>query len=209
MLTRITPDAIALQSQRVYPLGVRLYLNATSPSIERIRWTGVEVHLTDARRTGRTRFDYTGTVRKATPAIVDWLEQVQRQGSPTAANAATFVALHLDRRRERRTYKTFQVMSPDILGYKATTCDLSQSGLRLTTPVYVAPHSQLRMTLQFDDYNFPPVEVRGQVVWCQERGREGFWVGMQFVDLGDETRAHIAHYIDFAEGYKSRRFRGA
>lgn len=209
LLTEVTPVAIVFQSRRVYPLNARLYLNATSASIEVVRSTGMEIWLTDKKRISAGAFEYTGQISNANEGLIRWLNSVKSQGRPTSENKASYVSLHLDQRQERRTYKAFQVMSPDIIGYKAMTCDLSRTGLRLALYQYVAPHSRVRLALQFDDSNFKPVEVTTEVIWCQEKDKGIFWAGMRYVGLDDETRATIASYIDFADGYKRKSFRGA
>lgn len=209
LLTEVTVDQVTLRSRRPQPLGVWLYLNATAPTIENVRSTGLKIRLDEARKVGRTTQEYRGTLDKTTPALIEWLQQVRDQGLPNAKNAPSYVSLHLDQRVERRAYRQFQVMSPDIPSYKGLTSDISSTGMRLQVPGELAIGATVRLQLVFDDFNFDDVKVTGEVLWTLMRDPNSWWVGIRFVDLSEQAREAIVGYIGFVEGYKKKRFRGA
>lgn len=208
LLTEVASDRVTLQSRRTYPLATWLYVNVTSPSIENVRSTGLEICLEEVRKVGRTTLAYRGRLRNTTPQLTEWLQQVRDQGPPTVANAEAYVSLHLDQRLEPRSRRQFQVMSPDIPGYKAITSDVSRSGLRLQVPEALAAGARLRLTLRFDDFAYEDVSVTAEVLWTTARTNDHL-AGVRFIDLTDAARDTIGAYLDFADSYTKKRFRGA
>lgn len=209
LLTEVADDHLVLQSRRTYPLDVGLYLNVTASTIESVRSTGLRIWLDETRKLGRTTLEYRGHLDNATPALLDWLRQVRDQGLPNAANAQSYVFLHLDQRCARRSQRQFQVMSPDIPGYKGLTSDISSTGLRMLVPSGLTKGAVVRLCLRFDDFSFDDVEVKAEVLWVMARQASDASVGLRFIDPSEQAKAAIEGYIGFAEGYKKKRFRGA
>ncbi|NDD30493.1 MAG: PilZ domain-containing protein [Proteobacteria bacterium] len=208
LLTDVSEDTVTLQTRRTLPLGVWLYMNVTSAAIENVRSTGIKVRLDETRKAGRSVNAYRGHLKNVTPTLLEWLCQIRDQGLPNAQNAPHYVYVHLDQRLERRSYRQFQVMSPDIPDYKAITTDVSRTGIRLQLSSELQVGSVVRLKLVFDDFNFDDVEVRGEVLWTMARERETWWAGIRFIDPSPHAREALDGYISFADGYKKKRFRG-
>ncbi len=208
LLTRVAADQLVFLSRRRYPMQTRLFLNTTSSGLERPRPTGMEVTLVRARAASGGLQEYSGRVQGGTPGRLQWLEEVRDQGTLTVANRAHYVFLHLDQRCEQRSHHSFQVISPDLVDYKALTSDISASGLRLQTSTPRDVHETMRLTLNLDQDGFTSIKVMGEVVWCTQRDTASWWVGIQFVDLTAADIKALRAYIDFVDGYAKRSFRG-
>jgi hypothetical protein len=145
-------------------------------------------------------FEYTGQLQNAPADLIDWLREASKAGA-TKAGVSNKI---FEQRRGVRAQRTFQVFSRDLQTFKALSSDISATGIRLIINEPVDVGKQLELTLNFDDYSFPAVKCKAEVVWCKERDRSSYFAGLRFTDMDDNDRKIAESYIDWVERYKSR-----
>lgn len=94
-----------------------------------------------------------------------------------------------ERRHNSRLKTTLSVASVDLPARKATTYDISETGLRLVTESPVASGTVLRLEVR-DGYLSPeaePVRVQGRVVWAAPQMNSLFHVGVHLDDATAPT----------------------
>ena len=90
-----------------------------------------------------------------------------------------------DRRQVGRYRTRLKVVSPDLPSQRATTYDVSESGLRLVTERPVPRGHKLRLVIN-DGVN--PVAVRGECVWTTQRMNSLFHLGVRLSPYENYSR---------------------
>jgi hypothetical protein len=83
--------------------------------------------------------------------------------------------------------------------YKAVLVDVSESGLRMISPVTLSPGSRLEIGLVLPNKPYHTIDIAGEIIWDHDgdgvRGEDGVTLGVCFTDILNEDRDDIVHYI--------------
>ncbi len=104
---------------------------------------------------------------------------------------------------KRRAYRLERILVVEmVLGstkqkFGVFTLDLSTSGMRINHefPLPEEVEIPFRILLEYDK---PTIDVKARVQWQKENAFGQFLIGMQFTDLGDESRERIEAFIESA-----------
>ncbi|MEW6280544.1 MAG: PilZ domain-containing protein [Candidatus Eremiobacterota bacterium] len=98
-------------------------------------------------------------------------------------------------RRSRRYITSIRVLSPELPGYRALTVDFSMHGLQLESEGPVEVGKIVNITLELDASSSPQLNLDGKVVWCREKDRRKFLIGVELVNITEE-RQKILNFYD-------------
>lgn len=107
-------------------------------------------------------------------------------------------------RARPRLGRVFRVRSQGFQNFRATTRDVSETGICVACEGPVEPGRELDLTLDLDTVNAPSLRCRALVVWCRPEGGPRTWlVGFHFTDLSPHgllvLRAFLEHVRALAE----------
>lgn len=89
-----------------------------------------------------------------------------------------------DLRHKPRLGRVFRVRSQALANFRATTRDVSETGVCVACEGPVPPGTEMELTLDLDTVNAPSLRCRAEVVWCRPEGGARMWlVGFRFTDL--------------------------
>jgi hypothetical protein len=136
-----------------------------------------------------------GSVPQPPPAVAAVAAEIK----PTAAAASSAVVASgtVDNRIAQRANRSFKVISRDLQRFKALCGDISSSGIKLIAEEQIEKGKQLELDLDFDDFRFPKVRFKAEVVWCKPRDETTWWVGMRFIDMQDQEHRLLETYVAF------------
>lgn len=106
-----------------------------------------------------------------------WVEVVDFLG--TSETLAVALALLEERRIAPRHRVSLIVRSPDLPGFRATTADISSSGLRLNTGGPLAVGVRLRLEVDGREPSQRPTDLSGVTVWSTRKADDGYQVGVR------------------------------
>lgn len=101
------------------------------------------------------------------------------------AELSAHLALDLDGPTERRTAEREKVQlavrSPDLPGFRGTTLDVSETGLRLLTTESVPVGMRVRMEIDDRQIGQRPTDISGISVWSAKRFGDTYQVGIRLL----------------------------
>lgn len=84
-------------------------------------------------------------------------------------------------------------------GHHARVVDLSESGLRLISPIRLHQGAIVEIGLGLPGQTYRTLDIAAQAIWSEEsrdaRGGQTFTVGLTFVDILPQDQDVIVHYI--------------
>jgi hypothetical protein len=89
-----------------------------------------------------------------------------------------------ERRVAQRERTSLPVRSPDLPNFRATTVDISESGLRLATAGPVAVGVRLRLEIDSRGPTHRPTDVSAVTVWTHRRSENDYQVGVRLLQRG-------------------------
>lgn len=142
------------------------------------------------------RWECSGDMTGAPEHLVYLLERTFEPDAPPEADPGPEV-LNL-RGSDRRT-RVFQVLSPDRR-FKAVALDLSTTGVRLQVNQPLDVGTTLKLIMDFDVQDTPPVDVQAKVVWCTaDEWGDTHQVGLRFLEPPDSKVRFIHRYLAFLQ----------
>ncbi len=108
-----------------------------------------------------------------------WVEVVDFFGS--RYTLATALGALEERRIAPRRRATLTVRSPDLPGFRATTLDVSNSGLRLATAGPLEVGVRVRMEIDGREPSQRATDLSGVTVWSCRRPDDGYQVGIRLL----------------------------
>ncbi|HEY4002828.1 MAG TPA: PilZ domain-containing protein [Candidatus Xenobia bacterium] len=189
--------SMTFRSPALWPLREVLVLNLNLPDGTSAT---VDVCIQAARVFADDVNEYTGRVQHAPPAAAGVFNAPTAGVEAETARPVTVAEL----RRGRRANRFFQVVSKDLQRFKALCSDISHSGMRLVAQETLEVGRELELDLDFDDFRFPKVRFRCEVVWCRPRDDKSWWVGLRFLDVEEEERRLIETYIGLVDRSKTQ-----
>lgn len=108
-----------------------------------------------------------------------WVEVVDFFGSRETLETA--LASLEERRVAPRQRASLIVRSPDLPGFRATTVDVSSSGLRLATAGPVEVGVRLRMEIDGREPSQRATDLSGVTVWSSRRADDAYQVGIRLL----------------------------
>ncbi len=192
---------ITFRSRALWPIRETLVLNMQRAGHGETEQAAFEVYLESSRVLTADSNEYKGKVRHAPPQVAQWFAPAA-DGVPAVSKDPPLTVSEL--RRGRRAVRTFQVVSKDLRTFKALCGDISATGMRIMADEQLDIGRELELDLDFDDFRFPKVRFRCEVVWCRARDGRRFWVGLRFLDVQAEERKLLETYIGLVDGSKSQ-----
>ncbi|MEW6263535.1 MAG: PilZ domain-containing protein [Thermodesulfobacteriota bacterium] len=81
--------------------------------------------------------------------------------------------------------------------HQARVMDISESGLGLVTPIYIATGSIMEIGLNLPTETWRTLDMAAETVWVQsaEGSPPGWTVGLKFTDILPQDQDSIVHYL--------------
>lgn len=113
--------------------------------------------------------------------------------------------LTVPRREERKSPRivvempfTFQLLEGKQIGdrrWHGRVLDLSYHGLLAWTPVYLPPHSEVRVSLATNPLEPATRQLYGRILHCKS-DKEGYRISMEFSSIDELSQRAIKHFVD-------------
>lgn len=203
--------SIAFRSRTVYPICQTMALFISGGPNGVLTNCRIEVFINSSRLISKDMIEYTGELQHAPPEFAEIFKGMPTPAAPEGAVAPTDGAVPVaasaspvagsvavtEHRVAQRANRAFRVVSRDLVRFKAMCGDISSSGIRLIADEEIEVGKQLELDLDFDDFRFPKVRFRAEVVWCKRRDENTYWIGMRFLDMQDQERRLLETYVAF------------
>jgi len=94
------------------------------------------------------------------------------------------------------------VMSPDLPGFRATTLDISLTGLSFKTEAALDPGRRISVEVVFDSAGYPPLQAVARICWCRPvhpgARHDGYVVGAHFECLSRTQERELQDFVEAA-----------
>jgi hypothetical protein len=122
-----------------------------------------------------------------------WVEIVDSLGSHDALVRS--LAELEERRVAHREKAALAVRSPDLPNFRATTVDISETGLRLSTAGPVAVGIRVRLEIDPRGPTNRTTDLSGVTVWSQRRAENDYQVGVRVLGRVDIQNPAISCFL--------------
>lgn len=109
---------------------------------------------------------------------------------------AVFTALGIEPPKEPRLPKVIRMTSPHFPGFAGTSEDISTLGAKITTSEALEIAYDIKVKIELDDPEIPPLNVLADVSWTAYRLDGNFHSGLKFQALTFEQTRTIRSYIN-------------
>lgn len=99
-------------------------------------------------------------------------------------------------RRRPRLARVFRVRSQALANFRATTRDVSETGVCVACEGPLEPGTEVELTLDLDTVNAPSLKCRSQVVWCRPGGGRTWLVGFRFEELSPHGLVVLRSFLE-------------
>ncbi len=107
----------------------------------------------------------------------------------------------VEKRLQVRLRKYIDIVVEDPISatlFRGAVADISPSGMRVIADQYLPKNAKYLFTMKRN----PFLCVRGEVRWIRTFEKDTYQAGIQFVDLTDDDRTRLAHFLEL-EGKRS------
>jgi hypothetical protein len=212
--------SIAFRSRTVYPICQSMALFISGGPNQSLSNCRIEVFINSSRLISKDMIEYTGELQHAPPEFAELFrgQEPSEPGAPEApvvvpppsvpagppaipTTVAPLVAAQnvevTEHRVAQRANRAFRVVSRDLVRFKAMCGDISSTGIRLIADEAIEMGKTLELDLDFDDFRFPKVRFKAEVVWCKQRDDKTWWIGLRFLDMQDQEKRLLETYVAF------------
>ena len=103
-----------------------------------------------------------------------------------------------EKRGEIRAGKVLGVMSRDIPGFKTVSHDVSSRGVRIVSEKELPVGRPIQFRLDLDDHRIEPLELVGDILWCQAKDPKGYWLGVKFTRISEKQQEILDKFLEEA-----------
>lgn len=196
-LTGYRGGFLELHSQHSYGVNQALQLPVAFRVAGRRVDETFRVHLLAARvlpdgRTIRYEACFRDDAERQAARLDDlWRNRQEASSEPARGPAGT------ELRRHPRLARIFRVRSQALPNFRATTRDVSETGICVACEGPLEPGATLELTLDLDTVNAPSLRCRAWVVWCRPAGGPRAWlVGFRFTELSPHGLVVLRAFLE-------------
>lgn len=104
---------------------------------------------------------------------------------------------YYEKRNELRVGRNLRVLSKDIPGFKGTSRDLSEHGMRLEVSGPIPIGKPISLAIDLDDLAGSTLELHGQTRWCAPKENTPYsLVGILFVDVPPQAQNALRAFLN-------------
>lgn len=103
-------------------------------------------------------------------------------------------------RKATRFTRSMRVLSKELKGFKATSRDISVTGVRLEADAPLPPGSFISMQIDLDDARSSSLNLEGEVKWCVPKSDvPSALLGVEFEEPDSHTQSVLANFLQTLE----------